>query len=138
MKHTRHVTMVLFISAQIFAGAGQVMAQDQDCTDKLLMQTAECTRPVGSPYGCEIWQVIRRNTGMDFRILSCTHTDNTFSARIESTDASGNKSICIQKETRRLGNGWRISGTRIETPTRLRVNLTGPISIGPGPLPIKP
>ena len=133
MKHNRYVTMVLFISALIFAAAGQVMAQDQACTDKILMQTAVCTRPVGSPYGCEIWKIISRNSQMDYKILSCTYTDNSFSARIESTDASGNKRICIQTEIRRLGKDWRISGTRIETPTRLRVNLSGPARILPGP-----
>ena len=140
MKHSRYVNMVLFISALIFAAAGQVMPQDPACTDKLLVQTAVCTQPVGSPFGCEIWQIISRNSQRDFKILSCSHTDNTFSARIQITDASGNKTICIQTETRRLGKDWRISGTRIETPTRLRVNTTGPASLmpGPGPLPIKP
>jgi hypothetical protein len=133
MKNTRDLTMVLFISALIFVAAGQVMAQDQACPDKILMQTAVCTHPPGSTFGCEIWKIIFRNSEMDFKIISCSYTDNSFSARIQSTDASGNKRICIQTETRRLGKDWRISGTRIETPTRLRVNTTGPVSILPAP-----
>jgi hypothetical protein len=133
MKPSRCVTVVLVVFALIVTAAGQVPAQDVDCTEKFLRHGAECTRPPGSPYGCQIWDILSYNSNREVAILSSSYSDNTFSARIESTDASGNKSVCVQTETLRLQEEWRISGTRIESPTRLRVNLTGPASLIPGP-----
>jgi hypothetical protein len=112
------VTVVLVVFALIVTAAGQVPAQDVDCTEKFLRHGAECTRPPGSPYGCQIWDILSYNSNREVAILSSSYSDNTFSARIESTDASGNKSVCVQTETLRLQEEWRISGTRMHFPRK--------------------
>ena len=128
MRKTRDVTIALFLSALIVFAAGQVMAQAQDCPGGILQQTANCTVPPGTTHGCEIWEII--NNDQNYKIVYSSHTDHSFTALIQWTDASGDTQECSQTETYNFGEGMRITGTDIETDTRIRVKHTIPASEG--------